>query len=145
MNLIFGFIGWITTGLTWLFKTFLPDLAKKFGLGAITGLVQKAVSVVVITLTVSFFAFVVYFITTVYNAFRDFLSYTSSMSGSGDQYASCFLNLLHASGIAQGVQMSMPFLMMVLVFDFGYAAYRIVLFVTKTISDETFKTTESFK
>lgn len=145
MGFIFSFIAWFGTAFTWLLKDFAPSILKRFGIGAITGVIQKAVSVIVIGLTVAFFGFTIYFISQVYSAFRNFLDYSSNLGNGGDQWVSCFLNLLHASGIAQGVTMAMPFLMFVLVFYFGYAAYRIVLLVSKTISDETFKTGQSFK
>lgn len=144
MSFIISFFGWFGTAFAWLLKTFLPNVAKRFGLGAITGLIQKGVSVAVVALVVSFFGFVVYFISQMYNAFRDFMSYLSNLPGGG-QWGSAFLHLLQASGIAQGVQMAMPFMMSVLVFYFGYSAYKLVMMVMKTISDETAKTTESFK
>jgi hypothetical protein len=144
MGFIVSFLGWFGTAITWIIKTFIPSIAKRFGLGAITGIIQQGVSVVVVTTIVAFFGFVVYFITQIYSAFRDFLTYISTLP-SGGQWGSAFLHILNASGIASGFRMAMPFMISVLVFYFGYAAYKLVLMVLKTISDETAKTTQSFK
>lgn len=144
MGYVVSFLGWFGGAFTWLIKEFIPTLAKKLGLGAITGVIQKGVSIAVIALVVSFFGFVIYFITTMYTAFRDFLSYLTNLPGGGE-WGSCFLNMLNASGVASGVNMAMPFLMSVLVFYFGYATYKVVIMVSKMISDETSKTIESFK
>lgn len=144
MGFIVSFLGWFGTAITWLVKTFIPSVAKRFGLGAITGLIQKGISVVVVSMVVTFFGFVVYFITQMYNAFRAFLDYIAVLPGGG-VWGSAFLHILNVSGIAQGFRMAMPFMMSVLIFYFGYAAYKLVMMVLKTISDETAKTTQSFK
>lgn len=125
-------------------KKVFTKIGQKLGLGMVAGTIQNGLSIAVIASSVAFFGFVVYFIMNVYTAFRDFLNYLSNLPGGG-QWGSCFLNLMNATGISAGVSMAMPFMMMVIVFYFGYAIYQITHRVLKTFSDETFKSSEAYK
>lgn len=138
--------GIVDTIAGWLASTkkFITKVGQKFGLGMVAGTIQNSLSIAVIASSVAFFGFIVYFVLNVYNAFRDFLNYLSNMPNGG-QWGSCFLNLMNATGISAGVSMAMPFMMMVIVFYFGYAIYQITHRVLKTLSDETFKTSEAYK
>lgn len=124
-------------------KSTVAKWGQKFGLGFIAGGVQSTISVAVVAFAVTFFGFVIFFISQMYSAFRNLITYISTMSAGGAS-GQCFLNLLHASGIASGVSMAMPFMMTVLVFYFGYALYKVTSGVLKTISDESSKTIEAY-
>lgn len=139
-----SFFTWFGTAFTWLIKEFLPSIAKKFGLGAILGLIQKSVSFAVVAFVIAFFAVVINFALSMFSALSNFLAYISNV-GNGGTWASCFIYMLNVSGISAGIEMAMPFYLGILVFLFIYVAYKISFLVLKTISDETSKTIESIK
>jgi hypothetical protein len=144
MNFLVSFFGWFGTAFSWFLKEFLPKIAKRLGLGAILGIIQKTVSLAVIALVVAFFGIVINFALSIFSAFSNFLNYLNNIHNGGT-WASCFIHMMNVSGISAGIQMAMPFYLSVLVFFFIYAAYKIAFVVMKTISDETSKTIESVK
>lgn len=144
MGFITSILGWFGTAFTWLLKEFLPKVAKRLGLGAVLGVIQKGVSFAVIAFIIVFFGVVINFALSMFSAFSNFLNYLSNID-QGGTWASCFIYMLNVSGIAAGIQMAMPFYLSVLVFFFIYAAYKIAFLVLKTVSDETSKTIESVK
>lgn len=144
MGFIVSFLTWFGTGFTWLLKEFLPKVAKRFGLGAILGTIQKSVSFAVIAFVIVFFGVIINFAISMFNSFSNFLAYLNNLDSSGT-WASCFVYMMNASGISAGIQMAAPFYLGILVFFFIYVAYKIAFLVLKTISDETSKTIESVK
>lgn len=125
-------------------KKFIQKIGKKFGIGFVSGPIQDAISVSVIAVSLSFLSFVIYFILNMYVAFSNFLAYVNNIDNGGT-WASCFVYMLNTTGISAGIQMAMPFYLGILVFYFTYGLYQIVTRVLKTFSDETFKSSESFK
>ncbi len=144
MNFLISFFAWFGTGFTWLIKEFLPNIAKRLGLGAFLGVIQKTVSFAVISFVIAFFIAVINFALDMFNAFSNLMVYVSNISGSGT-WPSCFMYMLDVSGISAGIRMALPFYLGVLAFFFIYVAYKIAFIVLKTISDETSKTIESVK
>lgn len=144
MPFLISFFTWFGTAFTWLIKEFLPSIAKRFGLGAILGVIQKGVSFAVVTFVFAFFAAVIAFLVNMFNALTNFIHYISNIDQSGT-WASCFMYMMNVSGIMAGIQMAAPFYLGVLVFFFIFAGYKIAFIVLKTISDETSKTIESVK
>jgi len=143
-NWVVGLLSWFGTAFTWFLKEFLPKVAKRLGLGAILGIIQKTASFAVVAFVVIFFGVVINFALSMFSAFSNFINYLSNID-QGGTWASCFMYMLNVSGIAAGIQMAMPFYLSVLVFFFIYAAYKIAFLVLKTVSDETSKTIESVK
>lgn len=144
MPFITSFFSWFGGAFTWLLKDFVPRIAKRLGLGAILGVIQKAVSAIVVTFVIAFFGIVINFAISMFNKFSEFITYLNGI-GSTSSSASCLIRVMNASGITAGIQMAAPFYLSVLVFFFIYAAYRMFYTVAKTISDETSKTIESTK
>lgn len=144
MPFLLSFFTWFGTAFTWLIKEFIPTIAKKFGLGAILGLIQKGVSLIVVAFVIAFFGVVINFALSMFSALSNFLVYINNV-GNGGTWASCFIYMMNVSGISMGIQMAMPFYLGILVFLFIYVAYKIAFLVLKTISDETSKTIESIK
>lgn len=144
MPFLISFFTWFGTGFTWLIKVFLPNIAKRFGLGFILGAIQKSISMIVVAFVIIFFGIVINFAISMFNFLSNFLMYLSSVGGQGT-WASCAIYMLQVSGVADGLQMAAPFYLGVIAFFFIYAAYKITHIVLKTISDETSKTIESTK
>lgn len=144
MPFLLSFFGWFGTAFTWLLKEFLPRVAKRLGLGALTGIIQKTVSFAVVAFVITFFGIVINFSISMFSTFSNFINYLNSI-GSSSEWASCFIFMLNVSGVSAGIQMAAPFYLGILVFFFVYAAYKIAFLVLKTISDETSKTIESVK
>lgn len=107
MPWLLSFFTWFGTAFTWLIKEFLPSIAKKFGLGAILGVIQKGVSFAVVAFVIAFFAAVINFALTMFSALSNFLSYINHV-GNGGTWASCFVYMLNVSGISAGIQMAAP-------------------------------------
>lgn len=144
MGYIVSFITWFGSGFTWLLKEFLPRVAKRLGIGALLGTIQKTISLAVVAFIIVFFGIVIDFAIRMFNAFSNFITYVNHIADGGT-WASCFIYMMNVSGISAGIQMAMPFYLGTLVFFFIYAAYKIAFVVLKTISDETSKTIESVK
>jgi len=143
MSFIIQALGFIGSGIWWLVQTFFPFLIKKFGLVAVKTAIQKSISALVVLITVSFFGLIIIFISQIYTRFREVISImnepSSHLSGVSADYFSCFLNLMHVSGIADGFNSAFSFGMSVLIFFMLKALYSITLKTAKTISDEVSK------
>ncbi|WP_457744114.1 hypothetical protein, partial [Sulfurimonas sp.] len=91
----------------------------------------------------AFYSSVIIFISQTYTIFRNFVSIlnnpSSQVTGSGSEYFSCFLNLLHASGIAAGFNAAFSFGLSVLIFFMLRGLYAITQKTLKMISDEVAK------
>lgn len=144
MPFFISFLSWFGTAFSWVVKDFLPRIAKRFGLGAILGVIQKSVSFAVIAFVIVFFGIVINFAINMFSSLSNFITYLNALDTQGT-WASCFVYMMNVSGITAGIQMAMPFYLGVLVFFFIYATYKIAFIVLKTISDETSKTIESVK
>lgn len=144
MGFFVSIFAWFGTAFTWLLKEFVPKIAKRLGLGAVLGVVQKTVSFAVIAFVIAFFFAVINFALSMFSAFSNFLNYLNNIDHGGT-WASCFIYMMNVSGISAGIQMAAPFYLGILVFFFIYAAYKIAFIVLKTVSDETSKTIESVK
>lgn len=144
MGFFTSFFSWFGTAFGWLLKDFVPKIAKRLGLGAVLGVIQKGVSIAVVGFVVLFFGAVINFALNMFSAFSNFINYLNSIGAQGT-WPSCFIYMMNVSGISAGIQMAAPFYLGILVFFFLYAAYKITFIVLKTISDETSKTIESVK
>lgn len=144
MGFFVSIFTWFGTAFTWLLKEFLPKVAKRLGLGAVLGVIQKGVSFAVIAFVIAFFIAVINFALSMFSSFSNFLNYLNNIDSNGT-WASCFVYMMNVSGISAGIQMAAPFYLGILVFFFLYAAYKITFIVLKTVSDETSKTIESVK
>ena len=138
----------IVTGIIFLFKKFLPYIAKKFGLGAIKFGLQKTASVAVVAVTVAFYTAFLVFISETYTQFKDLIDLFNNptsyggMSATSTHYFSCFLHLLNVSGIASGFNAAFSFGMTVLLFFFTRAFYTATIKALKIVSDEMSKATK---
>ena len=147
MSLIINIIAGIGSVLWWVIQKFFPYIIEKFSIKVVKGAIQKTISVLVIMVSISFYGAVIVFISQTYTMFRNFIAIlnnpASSSSvlggGSGSQYLACFMNLLHASGIAAGFNAAFSFGISVLIFFFLRGLYSITQKTTKLISDEVSK------
>jgi len=141
---MFAAISWIGSAIAFVVKKFFPFIIKKFGAYAVKGAIQKAVSAIVILITLSFYAAVLVFISETYTQFKAVLAILndpSSTVGGGDAgtYFNCFLNLMQSSGISNGFNSAFSFGISVFIFFFLRASYSMALKAAKTVSDEVSK------
>jgi len=145
MKAIANFFSFFGAFVWWLVQKFFPFLIKKFGAAVVKFGIQKTISVVVVLVTVAFYGAVVVFISETYTIFRNFVAILNDPAsstlggGSGSEYLSCFMNLLHASGIAAGFNAAFSFGISVLIFFFLRGLYSITQKSLKVISDEVAK------
>jgi hypothetical protein len=145
MAFVINIITMIGTALWWVIQKFFPYIIKKFGILSVKAAIQKTISALVILITVAFFGAVLFFISQTYTIFRQFVAVLNNPAstglggGAGSEYLSCFMNLLHASGIADGFNAAFSFGISVLIFFFLRGLYSIALKTTKIISDEVAK------
>ncbi len=135
-------LGYIGAFVSFLVVTFVPFFVKKFGAYIVKSTIQKTASIIVIGLNISFFSAVLVFISETYTRFKGVIDIINNAKVSGSEASSvfsCFLNLLHASGIASGFNSAFSFLITVVIFFFIRAAYAITLKSAKTVSDEISK------
>ena len=122
-------------------------LLKKFGIGAVKLFIQKAASVIVIGVTISFYASVIVFISETITQFRQVLAIINNPSAStvststaqSRELLSCFINLYYASGMASGLNSAFSFFIVVVFFFFTRALYSMTQKSLKIISDEISK------
>jgi len=137
----------VGSAIWWVVKTFFPYLIKRFGIGTVKFFIQKSISAILILMTGVFFFAVLAFISKTYTIFKNFTmllnnpahSALATSSPRGVEIINCFMNLLHASGIATGLNAAFAFGISVLIFIFLYALYTTSLRVVKLISDEVSK------
>lgn len=137
----------IVSVVMFLVQKFLPFLIKKFGLGAVKFGIQKAASVAVVLTTVAFYAAFIIFISETVTQFKSLIGLfnnpaSSGISGKSAELFSCFLNLLHVSGIANGFNSAMSFGIAVLIFFFTRGLYGATIKALKIVSDEINKSTK---
>lgn len=142
---MFQVLAFIGSGIFYLIKKFFPFLIKKFGAIAVKFGIQKVISLIVIGLNIAFFTAVLLFISETYTQLKGVFAIinnaSSSISGGEASAAfSCFLNLMHVSGIAAGFNSAFSFGISVLVFFFLRSAYKIAVSSAKIVSDELSKT-----
>lgn len=135
----------IGSGLYWIVTKFFPVLVKKFGLAPVKYGIQLTVSSLITLITLAFWAAFIVFITKIYNQFKDFLDVlsnpltSSSSSGQGQDYLACFMHLMNASGMANGMSSAFSFTIAILLFMFSHVLYKTALQVLKLVSDELAK------
>ena len=139
---VFSLIG---AFIWWVVQKFLPFIIKKFGVIVVKSGIQKTISALVILITVAFYVAVFKFISDTYTMFRSVVAVLNDPTanalggGAGSQYLSCFMNLLHASGIAAGFNAAASFGISVLIFFFLRGLYAFSLKISRAISDEVSK------
>lgn len=135
----------IGAGLYWVITKFFPVLAKKFGLAPIKYAIQLSVSSLITLTTVAFWSAFVVFIVETYNQFKAFLlvisnpATSSASTGQGQDYLACFMHLMNASGMANGMSSAFSFTIAILLFMFSHILYKTALQVLKLVSDELSK------
>ncbi len=145
MSVIVNILVMIGSAVWWLIQKFLPFLIKKFGAGAVKLGIQKTISALLVLVTVAFYAATIIFISQTYTMFRSVVAILNNPTanalggGSGSEYLSCFMNLLHASGIAAGFNAAASFGISVLIFFFLRGLYAFTLKISRAISDEVSK------
>jgi len=146
MGVLISLLASLASAVMWIIQKFFPFLIKKFGLGAVKFGIQKAASIAVVLVTVSFYASVIIFISETYTMFHFVIDKISNpMSGmSGDASAkfSCFLYLLSASGIKSGLTSAFSFFISVMIFFFSRGLYSLTIKSLKIVSDEISKATK---
>ena len=132
----------VASGIWWIINKFFPFLIKKYGAGAVKLVIQKSISVLVIGVTISFYGAVIIFISETYTRFKFLIEMFNNpiglggLSGQSAEYFSCFLNLLRASGISDGLESAFSFAMSVFVFFFLHSLYKITRKSLVIISNE---------
>jgi hypothetical protein len=143
MKSLINIVTFIGTLVFWLVKKYFPYLLKKFGIGTVKFAIQKIITALLVIVTVTFYGMVIVFISETYTVFRDFIGILDNPSsaglGTGGVEFSCFLNLLHSSGIAAGFNAAFSFGISVFIFFFFNGAYHIAIDTLKILSDELSK------
>jgi len=143
MTKVIAIIGFIAQFIWWLIQKWFPYLIKKFGIGSVKFAIQKTIQVLLISVTISFYAMVIIFINDAFTIFRQIVDLINnpgaSLTGESSDLFSCFLNLLSVSGIASGFNSAASFGISVLVFIFLRGLYTISLKALKTINEELHK------
>ena len=142
MAFLINIVTVIGTGIWWIIQKFFPFLVKKFGLSTVKMAIQKAISAVLILVTIAFYGSVIVFISETYTRFRFLLDVISNPSSAGfgdSQYLSCFYYLLQVSGISAGFNSAFAFGISVFVFFFLRGLYALTIKTLKLISDEVSK------
>lgn len=135
---------WIANAIGFILIQFFPFLIKKFGVGAVKIGIQKGISVLLVLTSISFYGLVLTFISETYTVFKSFIvilnnPMSSVSGGQASEAFGCFLNLLHASGIASGFNSAFSVLVSILIFFFTNMAYRSTIRVMKVVSEEVNK------
>ena len=141
MGLVINVITALGSGIWWLVQKFFPYLVKKFGVAAVKFAIQKSISYLLVATTIAFYVAVIIFLNETFTQFREFMTLFSNPSQyvqgqEATKYFSCFLNLLHVSGIASGFNSAFNFGISVFVFFFFRGMYRITISTLKILSDE---------
>ena len=150
MKYIANIFTYLAAFVWWVVQKFLPFIIKKYGAGTIKFAIQKVASALLILVTVTFYAAAIVFISDTYTMFRDFVAILNNPAassfggGAGSKYLECFMNLLHASGIAAGFNAAFSFGISVLIFFFLRGLYSITQKTVKYISDEVAKSLKYF-
>lgn len=132
------------SGIFWIVQKFFPFLLKKFGLVSVKFGIQSTISALVFVVTLAFWAAFVVFITETYSQFKVFIALISNptlnnLGGQGQDYIACFMYLLEASGISNGLNSAFSFTIMLLLFMFSLVLYKTAISTLKLVSDELSK------
>ncbi len=125
---VYGFIAFGEIVVEFI-KKYWPKLIAKFGWQALSLLIQKAFSIIIITMVTSFWLAFISFVTASYIRISDFIAFMNSggfasggVSGSSLQ---CIWAILKATGIEAGVISALPFLMATIVFVMSTVLYTV--------------------
>lgn len=144
MNFIINALVAVGTAIYWVVETFFPFLLKKFGLAAVKFFIQKSISVLLLTTTLTFWGAFVVFIVGAYVQFKDLIVIISNpssevASGVAYSYFSCFLHLLDVSGFSSGFTAGFSFTIAIFVWMFSLTLYTTAIHTLKLFSDELSK------
>ena len=128
----------------WVVQNFLPYFVKKYGIGAVKFAIQKSISVLVVLVTVAFYASVIVFISESYTMFREISLFFQDPSilpskvgvSEGQDLWSCFIYLLGCSGMSAGFNSAISFGITVFIFFFLRGLYAITQKTLTTVSAE---------
>lgn len=144
--IVYGFVAFGEIVVTFI-KKFWPKLIAKFGWQALALGIQKAFSIIIITMVTSFWLGFIAFVTASYIRISDFITFLnsgtgingSSLGGVAGTSMGCIWAILQASGIEAGFTSALPFLFFTIIFVMSTVLYTVTKELLILIGDELSK------
>ncbi|MBD3843976.1 MAG: hypothetical protein IE909_19290 [Campylobacterales bacterium] len=149
MGLIINALSWIGSAIFWVVKKFFPKLVKKFGISAVGFGIQKAISILLITVVIAFWTAFIVFLNQSLTLFYDFLEIlnnpttSTTLNQQSSEILTCFFALLNVSGVTSGFNSGFAVTLGILIFLFTHVLYQTALQVLSLVSDQIHKMLKS--